>query len=294
MLLTDKELQLVRASIETQSGFDDELITRCGPLFSIEAFDNAVQQAFVVLEERLRHMLEKDKLTSKQLIDYGFSPNGPFTILLKDNGTEYEGLKSLLLGAFMLYRNATAHTIVGYDCGEARAIINLVDLLLKRLDSLARLSIPDNLPAAVEPALAAIEQTYGASVANRARVFMGKCLSLGINIPPSAKQWLPFRKLARTKFEHWPEPKPHAVAIFYIYLYEKDQGLWFPVNQYHQAIVGVNVEETKTQLRELRFNQSGKLQDYSVSFGIQNSQGFFDAVLQLVAKIAQQWDSTLA
>jgi uncharacterized protein (TIGR02391 family) len=293
MLLTDNELRLVRQAIETQAGYDGELIARCGPLFSIEAFDNAVQQAFVVLEERLRKALSKERATGRQLIDYGFSSEGPFTKSLEEDPAEREALKALFTGAFSLYRNPAAHTIVGYDRAEARAIISLVDLLLKRLDRLASMRQPARLHPAAQQALAAIAAANDAQVAARTRAFIGKCLNLGYEIRLTGKQWIPFIKTALAKYDQWPAPRPHQVTAFYLYTSAKDQGLWFPVNQLHTHVVGCDIEQIKSKLKALEFKPTGKYKDYSVSFGQQNSQAFFDAVCELLASIAKAWDASL-
>jgi uncharacterized protein (TIGR02391 family) len=293
MLLTNKEMLLIRHSVEEQAGFDGELISRCGPLFSIEAFDNAVQQAFTVLEERLRRILNKERGTGKQLIDFGFSQNGPFAKLLSESPAERDGLQGLLSGAFSLYRNTAAHTIAGYSCAEARAIINLVDLLLKRLDRLALIPFPDQLPPAAEQALAVIEKAQSAQVANRTRILIGRCFTQGIEISPKAKLWVPFVKQALAQYEKWPNPKLHKVTLFYIYTNAKDQGLWFPVNQYHKYVVGSSADQVKPRLKELDFQQTGTWKDYTVSFSKQNSQAFFDAVYELVLQITKAWDLTM-
>lgn len=293
MLLTNDELHLVRQAIETQAGLDGELILRCGPLIHIDAFDEAVRQAFVLLEERLRKMLNKDRATGGQLIQFAFSPDGPLTKLLMDNPTERDGLHDLLTGAFKLYRNPAAHTIVGYERAEARAIISLVDLLLKRLDRLAVIPQPGVLPENIERVMPLIDKTNGGKVAHRVRVFVGRCLKEGLDTRPVAKQWLPFRKHALMKYAHWDSPKPHALTVFYIYTSEKDQGLWFPINQYYKLVVGLDTERITVRLKELEFKQSGKTQDYMVSFSKQNSQAFFDAVFDLVKQTTKDLESTL-
>lgn len=293
MLLTNDELQLVRQAIEIQAGLDTELILRCGPLIHIDAFDEAVRQAFVLLEERLRKMLNKDRATGGQLIQYAFSPEGPFTKIMADNVTERDGLHDLLVGAFKLYRNPTAHTIVGYERAEARAVINLVDLLLKRLDRLAVIPQPGVLPENIERVLPLIDKTNGGKVVHRIRIFIGKCLKEGLDPRAVAKQWLPFRKHALMQYGHWERPKPHALTVFYIYTSEKDQGFWFPVNQYYKLVQGLDIEHITTQLKDLGFKQSGKMQDYMASFSKQNSQAFFDSLFDLVKQIAKDLESTL-
>jgi hypothetical protein len=55
----------------------------------------------------------------------------------------------------------------------------------------------------------------------------------------------------------------------------------------------MDTEQAKAQLKVLDFKQMGKLQDYSANLSKHNSQAFFDAVYDLIMKIAQQWDKSL-
>jgi hypothetical protein len=75
------------------------------------------------IRQALRKILNKQGATGFQMAQYAFSANGPFTKLLSHNQLEYEGTRDLFFGAFRLYRNPSAHSIVGYSAGEARGII---------------------------------------------------------------------------------------------------------------------------------------------------------------------------
>ena len=54
MILTDDEMKQIQLSLEERSGLDEELLKRCGDLIRMGKFDEAVRNAFVLLEERLR------------------------------------------------------------------------------------------------------------------------------------------------------------------------------------------------------------------------------------------------
>lgn len=82
MFLTNSEMSLIRGAVEAQSGLDPELVERCSNLIHIQAFDEAVRNAFVLLEERMRQILKRENATGFQMAQYAFSPNGPFTKLL--------------------------------------------------------------------------------------------------------------------------------------------------------------------------------------------------------------------
>ena len=144
MILTDKEMQQVRQTIEAQAGLDGELVRRCAPLIHLGKFDEAVRSAFVLLEERLRKAVNKESMTGTQLANYAFDlTEGPLAKLLGHNNAERKGLRELYAGAFRLFRNPTAHSVVGYSAAEGRAILGLVDLLLRMLKRAEELPPPD-------------------------------------------------------------------------------------------------------------------------------------------------------
>lgn len=293
MLLTNDEMQLVRQAVEVQAGIDQELILRCGPLVHISAFDEAVRQAFVLLEERMRKILNKERLTGMQMVQYAFSNDGPFTKMFADSPAERDGFEHLLSGAFKLYRNPSAHTIVGYDRAEARAIINLVDLLLKRLDRLGAVPQPGTLPANIEHILLLIEKTANPKVSSLVRMFIGKCIKEGLEVRQSAKQWVPLRKQALIKRPEWVTAKPHALTVLYLYTTEKEQALWFPVNQYYSHVVDLNTDQIKSRLRSLGFQTYGKSQDYYMYITSQKDKPFFDELFILVKQIIVELNVSL-
>jgi uncharacterized protein (TIGR02391 family) len=293
MLLTDEELQLVRETVALQSGIDHDLIQQCSRLIHINAFDEAVQQAFVVLEERMRRLLKKERATGMQMVQFAFSQSGPFTKLLADNQPEREGFEHLLSGAFKLYRNPTAHTIVGYSGADARSVIGLVDLILKRLGQIAAITQIKPLPTNVEDTLLLVEKRSGAKVANQARLFLAKCSDIGLDIDQSATKWIPFRKRPLTKHDNWKKAKPHTLAVFYFYNTGKDQTLLFPVNSYYKYVVGIDRDEITKRLRNLGFQLAGSAQDPSLSVNTPRDKDYYDKLFVAVQQIAEELEATL-
>jgi uncharacterized protein (TIGR02391 family) len=126
MILTDDEMRQIGRSIEAQAGLDEGLIQRCGHLIHMGAFDEAVRSAFVLLEERLRETVNGEGMTGVQLANHAFNPTkGSLAKHLGRNQAEREGLRELYSGAFRLFRNPTAHGVVGYSAAEGKAIISL-------------------------------------------------------------------------------------------------------------------------------------------------------------------------
>ncbi len=63
MILTQDEMEQVREAIEEQAHLDEELAHRCRHLLHVGASDEAVRASFVLLEERLRVVLNEEGLT---------------------------------------------------------------------------------------------------------------------------------------------------------------------------------------------------------------------------------------
>jgi uncharacterized protein (TIGR02391 family) len=289
MLLTSDELQLVRHTIEAQSGLDPELIKHCGSLLHNDECDEAVQQAFVVLEERMRRLLNPGRMTGMQMVQHAFSANGPWTKLLADQ-QEREGFQNLLTGAFKLYRNAAAHTIAGYERREARDIISLIDLLLKRLDELALIHHP--LPPNVESVLEALTTQHGAQTAGRIRAFCARCLGAGLSVR-ATKTWIPFRARAMVQKQTWAEPRRHTVTVFYLYTAPPEHGFWVPVSQYYSQVVGLDLEPFKRELVALGFDTTGAYDNYYASLNTHHSQAFLNGFVAYVTGVKAAMEGTL-
>lgn len=293
MILTDKEMHQIRRSIEDQAGLNEELLRRCGDLIHIGNYDEAVRSACVFLEERLRKVAHEEELMGVRLVKYAFDPDtGSLAKHLGSRKSEREGLYNLYIGAFRLFRNPTAHGVVGYSAAEAKAIIGFVNLLVTFLDRVEKLPPPGSFPENVEHALATVEQKIGTGVASRLRMFLGKCRSLGLEPTPGTKS-VPFRRHALLDREHWDSPRSHRLTVFYVVAQEKSQGFWFPVNQYYSRVVDFDLEQLSENLRDLGFVPSGKHRDFYLSLEEHNDQAFFDALFDLVEQTSQELEETL-
>jgi len=292
MILTDDEMLQIRRSIESQAGLDEELLRRCGPLIRMDRFDEAVRSAFVLLEERLRKAVKEAGMTGAQLANHAFNPQrGPLARHAGRSPAEQEGLRELFSGAFKLFRNPTAHGVVDYSTAEGKAIIGLVDLMLKMLKRAEEFSAPDLFPDYLETALIEIEGEIGPGATSRLRLFLGRCLTVVGLEPASAKLWLPFEKHSLYKADHWDEPKPHRMAMFYLTLDEP--SLHFSTS-YYANVVGFNVERLIKDLMDLGFQLFGKNQEPRVNLRLHNDMRFFDALFVLVKRAADELEQTLS
>jgi uncharacterized protein (TIGR02391 family) len=294
MILTDTEIREIWQSVEASSGLDNELLRRCGHLLRIGAFDEAVRNAFVLLEERLRKAINQEGMTGTSLANFAFKADGPLAKQLSHSASEREGLRELYSGAFKLFRNPTAHGVVGYDSVEGKSIIGLVNLLLKILARASELPPPNFFPVNLENVLADIERSAGASVAGRLRMFTGKCINIGVEAKASNKQWIAFQRQALKGNDDRKKQKPGMVIVFYIYSDEKTKGIWFPINQYYGGVVGLDTELFEKELRGLGFKQKGRYNDYSMDLQLHNSKEFFDRLFDVVSRIAKDFEESLS
>jgi len=295
VILTDNEMRQVRSVIEDQAGLDPELAQRCRQLLHLGAFDEAVRSAFVLLEERLRAATDKEGMTGVQLVNYAFSPNkGPLTQQMGRTQNEKDGLRELYAGAFRLFRNPTAHGVVDYSAAEGRAIIGLVDLLLRMLKRAEELPPVDLFPDNVETALEKAEKLIGAGGASRVRVFLAKaCTDLHLQPSKGAKTWIPFRTYCLYKAEGWQEPRAHRIAVFYFIVTERQCSISFPTDYYYKNVVDFDVASLTKETIELGFVLQGKNQEPAIDLKVCNDQAFLDRLLDLVARTVGELEATL-
>jgi uncharacterized protein (TIGR02391 family) len=293
MILTDMELKQIQLSLEEKSGLDEELLKRCGHLIRIGAFDEAVRNAFVLLEERLRAATGQEGMTGTNLANFAFKEESPLAKQLASDVAERAGLRELYSGAFKLFRNPSAHGIVRYDAAEGKGIIALVSLLLTLLDKVEVLPPANLLPQNAELVIDEVEKAMGAGVAGRLRTYLSKCVMSGLEPSRKTKQWIPFRRHALMKYDSWDRPKPNPLAMFYLVSGAKDRIIQFPVYQYYRLVVGFDLEAFQRELQGLGFHPVGQQKYYTIDLRVHNDAAFFEKLTDLVLKVREEIDLTL-
>lgn len=289
MILTDTEMRQLQTVIESYSGFDKELLHRCGTLIHMGKFDEAVRSAFVLLEERLRKIVNQDGMTGTNLANYAFSKTGPLTKMLAHTDSERDGLRELYASAFKLFRNPAAHGATAYSPSKGKAILSLVNLLLLLLENVESLPTSAPFPNHIEQVLNLVETHTNPAVSSRLRLFLNKCRQLEIEAPKTkSKYWMPFKRYALQKLEGWEEARSHPLTLFYLMADDKNPALWVPVNQYYSRVIGLELESIGQQLRQLGFKPTTKWRDFKLEFQERHDQAFFDALYDLFVQIVQQ------
>lgn len=111
--------------------------------WSAQHYGSAVRDAFIYLEDVLREAGNVDPskgLSGDRLVTALLGPSSSNALTLPQDGFmghltrgELEGVYSYFKGAFLLFRNATAHRPIPYTAPEAEDIIHVVNVCLRML-----------------------------------------------------------------------------------------------------------------------------------------------------------------
>jgi hypothetical protein len=293
MLITNDELNNLRQAIESLSGLDPELQKRCGQLMFHGSYDDAVRNAFVVLEERLKQHVKKEaRMTGIQRVQYGFGKEGPLTKQLGLGDEARESSLALFESAFAIYRNPLAHGPVGHGTAEAKSILGLVNLLLIIL---GRVVIGDcNFSPNVVKALAQVKQTLGTSVERQLCRFLKNCEKAGLHISTNTKQWIPVRQHVWAKLDHWPKAKSHMIPLFY-FLTGDTPMLLFPVKYYYRRVVGLDWRKIEQDLEQLGLTvKVVNAEPYqAVNLKLQNDEQYMESLFVGVKRISEAFERSM-
>lgn len=129
----------VHSWLEAQ--LDPRLLAAITTSWTAKNYANAVRDAFICLETELRSAAELDPTkghSGEKLVSAAFDPKGILPAKVQKQSPigeltagEMTGLQHLVRGAFLLFRNSTAHRPIVYNVTEAEAIINVVNHCLR-------------------------------------------------------------------------------------------------------------------------------------------------------------------
>lgn len=129
--------QIVKSSIESLLS-DSTLKDRClGPLTGRKNFDVAINQATLVLENRIREKAKpSQKLVGEPLVNYAFKEKLSETLLQVKGGDadDQRGCTQILRGLVPLFRNKTHHHIEDFSREDALKVCGFIDVLLRIVD----------------------------------------------------------------------------------------------------------------------------------------------------------------
>jgi hypothetical protein len=119
---------------------DPELQSRCGDiLLAPRNFDRPVNQATLVLEDRIRKKAEPPKkLVGENLVGYAFNEELDKTVLrvASNEPDDQRGFTQILRGVVPAFRNRTHHHITNtFSREEALRVCGFIDVLLRVVDN---------------------------------------------------------------------------------------------------------------------------------------------------------------
>lgn len=118
---------------------DEELKDRCQDLLLASSkFDRAINQATLVLEDRIRKKsLPPRRLEGVKLVNHAFNGDLSKTILKASNDPdEQQGFADIFRGMMLAFRNKTHHYVIDtFTREEALRIVSFIDVLLRAVDS---------------------------------------------------------------------------------------------------------------------------------------------------------------
>lgn len=114
---------------------DSDLRERCQDLLLASAnFDRAVNQATLILEDRIRNRSQPPThMVGENLVNYAFNPDSARTILqMSKNQDEHRGLTFIVKGIVPAFRNPTHHHITkSFTREEALRVCAFIDVVLR-------------------------------------------------------------------------------------------------------------------------------------------------------------------
>jgi hypothetical protein len=122
---------------------DPGLVDAISASWDEQHYGSAVRDAFIYLEDVLRDAGDVDPakgLSGDRLVTMLLAPSSKSSLSLSSDGFmgqltsgELEGVYNFFKGAFLLFRNATAHRPIPYTASEAEEILHVVNVCLRML-----------------------------------------------------------------------------------------------------------------------------------------------------------------
>lgn len=145
--IRERDLPGVIAAVEAwgRQLLDPGLVEVVTASWEAQHYGSAVRDAFIYLEDVLRDVGKVDPakgLSGDRLVTTLLAPSSSSALALSHDGFmghltggELEGVYNYFKGAFLLFRNATAHRPIPYTSAEAEDILHVVNICLRILPS---------------------------------------------------------------------------------------------------------------------------------------------------------------
>ena len=248
MLITSDQVDELLSVLADLSELDEELVQRCGFLIRTERYDEAVGRAFVVLEERMRALMNLRGGSGVHLVQKLFSAKDPnLTDRLRLPEDELKGLRDIFTGSFAAFRNRAAHTVAGYNRDEARAIIHLVNLLLSIVEQIRKAPDPQVQPEAAD--------SLSPAAVERLQHFLTRLQELGLSRKEGDASDA-YKVTLICHYPSWERPRPYEITVFYLQK-EGKPSLRFRMDMLSK-VKGYDIDSLKNTLVELGCKRSAR------------------------------------
>lgn len=127
------------ATERLQQGLHPKIEAKARPQFLIGEYEQGVFAAMKAIEVRVRELSGLGKeIVGVDLMNKAFGPSGALTDKSLVRG-EREGIRSLFVGAYAVFRNSAGHHDIEYeDVVEAAEAVQTASLLMRMLDRVER------------------------------------------------------------------------------------------------------------------------------------------------------------
>ena len=280
MLITNEQADELLSTLSHLSGLEKSLAQTCSGLVRAQRYDEAVSRAFVVLEERLREALGLRGGAGVHLSEKAFAPESGELVdrLMRPRG-EVDGIRNLFVGAFKAYRNRTAHTMAGYSLDEARAIIQLVNLLLLILEQVQE--------APSHSIRSDVAKLLDHETGARLRAFLASLEDIGIR-KGEGKSKTPYQATLEYHPSSWDAPAPHTVTVFYLAASHDEPTLAFRCISLAD-VVGLDIDALEQALLRLGARRvRAKTTPIRLSLARHNDQETFDRLFDILRDLMDE------
>lgn len=129
-------LRVIISKSEENNHLDPKLRDGVLPLINGGHHDSAIRKVFILLTERLRRIFNiADPIDGDDLINKIFGSNSKFCEGLKED--QKQAMRNLLSGFYGVFRNNFAHNDVEPDIGQSRAMLEMGNSIILKLEAIS-------------------------------------------------------------------------------------------------------------------------------------------------------------
>lgn len=127
--------------------WDTELLSTCQDNMAVGHYDDAIREAFIIVEERIRELANLQGAGRQEhgrgLVFYALNnTKTDFALRLSRRGVDLESARSFIGGIFGLIRNPIMHNLMGHNRDTCVTVLRAANLILRFIEQ-GRASVED-------------------------------------------------------------------------------------------------------------------------------------------------------